>query len=345
MCEHDQSQVAVKTVPEAPLVIVESQFALGVLIEAFDHPAHMNHPHQRFQRRLVESPNEILLLVAGMAFQGAFPDEPAAAGDMLAPLAAAVTCTRAHCLARAPLVPFRQAMRLHASGGSPSRITFTSWHGMRSSSVEALRGRPFPTYSGGGGSPVSASTASAGRKRTAADRRPVSHLAGFQTVQEGGLIPIARIEHRCLGANAGLAGLVDQVQGDLARELGRLLHRLINEEQVPPGDIAILLGRRPESIGLPRQGSICAFPITNAQEPDPGRVTLETIHRFKGMEAPVVILTGLEGMFARTAETLLYVGMTGAKELPCWSVSTELRKKNSLMGRNAKPLPPPPSKR
>ena len=31
------------------------------------------------------------------------------------------------------------------------------------------------------------------------------------------------------------------------------------------------------------------------------------------MEAPVVILTGLEGMFARTAETLLYVGMTGAK--------------------------------
>ena len=154
---------------------------------------------------------------------------------------------------------------------------------------------------------------SAGRKRTAADRRPVGHLAGFQTVQEGGLIPIARIEHRCLGANAGLAGLVDQVQGDLARELGRLLHRLINEEQVPPGDIAILLGRRPESIGLPRQGSICAFPITNAQEPDPGRVTLETIHRFKGMEAPVVILTGLEGMFARTAETLLYVGMTGAK--------------------------------
>ena len=31
------------------------------------------------------------------------------------------------------------------------------------------------------------------------------------------------------------------------------------------------------------------------------------------MEAPVVILTGLEGMFAGTAETLLYVGITRAK--------------------------------
>ncbi|MCH8888628.1 MAG: ATP-binding domain-containing protein [SAR324 cluster bacterium] len=100
---------------------------------------------------------------------------------------------------------------------------------------------------------------------------------------------------------------------DLARELGRVLHRLIHEEKVPPGDIAILLGRRPESVGLPRTGSIGAFPITNALEPDPGKVTLETIHRFKGMEAPVVILAGLEGMFAGTAETLLYVGITRAK--------------------------------
>ncbi|MCH7478459.1 MAG: ATP-binding domain-containing protein [SAR324 cluster bacterium] len=100
---------------------------------------------------------------------------------------------------------------------------------------------------------------------------------------------------------------------DLKRGLGRALHRLINEEKVPAEDIAILLGRRPESVGLPRGGSIGAFPITNALEPAPGKVTLETIHRFKGMEAPVVILSGLDGMHPSTAETLLYVGITRAK--------------------------------
>ncbi len=100
---------------------------------------------------------------------------------------------------------------------------------------------------------------------------------------------------------------------DLQRELGKVLHRLIREGQIPAEDIAILLGRRPESVGLPRTGSIGAFAITNALEPSPGKVILETIHRFKGMEAPAVILTGLEGMHSATAETLLYVGITRAK--------------------------------
>ena len=55
------------------------------------------------------------------------------------------------------------------------------------------------------------------------------------------------------------------------------------------------------------------YQVTNDLKPSPNKVTVETIHRFKGMEVPVVILTNLEGMFSGTAQTLLYVGITRAQ--------------------------------
>jgi superfamily I DNA/RNA helicase len=39
----------------------------------------------------------------------------------------------------------------------------------------------------------------------------------------------------------------------------------------------------------------------------------DKIHRFKGLDATVVILTGLDGMREETASALLYVGITRAR--------------------------------
>ena len=99
---------------------------------------------------------------------------------------------------------------------------------------------------------------------------------------------------------------------DLEKALAGIVSRLAVQEKVAPEDIAILTGRKPESLGLERQGKLAALPLTTSDAPRKGHLTLDTIHRFKGLDAPVVILTGLEGMFAETAASLLYVGLTRA---------------------------------
>ena len=44
-------------------------------------------------------------------------------------------------------------------------------------------------------------------------------------------------------------------------------------------------------------------------------VLMDTVRRFKGLEAPVVILWGLDGIDWERSEELLYVGMSRAKSL------------------------------
>ena len=60
---------------------------------------------------------------------------------------------------------------------------------------------------------------------------------------------------------------------------------------------------------------------------------MDTVRRFKGLEASVVILWGLDGVDWERSEELLYVGMSRAKSLlvvvgtsaNCAMIETELR--------------------
>ena len=60
---------------------------------------------------------------------------------------------------------------------------------------------------------------------------------------------------------------------------------------------------------------------------------MDTVRRFKGLEASVVILWGLDGVDWERSEELLYVGMSRAKSLlvvvgtsaNCAMIKTELR--------------------
>lgn len=98
---------------------------------------------------------------------------------------------------------------------------------------------------------------------------------------------------------------------ELPRELGRTLHRLVNEDGVSPGDIAVLTPRSVESSSV--CGTIGNFTLT----PEPRSrmdVLISTIHRFKGLDAPAVVICELAP--ARPDHrALMYVGCSRARVL------------------------------
>lgn len=97
------------------------------------------------------------------------------------------------------------------------------------------------------------------------------------------------------------------------RELSRALHHLIKDMQVPAEDIAILSGHRPEKSPLAGLDRVGAFELTESTDPKPGKVTFVTIHRFKGLERPVVVLLDIDSYVERNTTELLYVGLTRAR--------------------------------
>ena len=107
------------------------------------------------------------------------------------------------------------------------------------------------------------------------------------------------------------------------RELSRVLHRLVREEDVRPEDIAILSGRSVGKSSLAGVSEVGAFRLTGLAEmaemaergdgagKSTGAILRETIYRFKGLERPVVILIDIESKLEKNPG-LIYVGITRA---------------------------------
>ncbi len=98
---------------------------------------------------------------------------------------------------------------------------------------------------------------------------------------------------------------------DVEKTVSRVLHRLLREESVPADDVAVLSGLALKKSQLGRRGQIGTFQVTSDQEAEPGKVLLDTIHSFKGLERPVVVLVELEDVLAN--DELVYVGLTRAR--------------------------------
>lgn len=95
--------------------------------------------------------------------------------------------------------------------------------------------------------------------------------------------------------------------------LRRLLHQLIQEDRVPTTDIIILtlIGEdRSQWVEGTRMGNV---QLTWSLEPGSNQVACSTIHAFKGLERPVVILTELHDVYPDQREPLLYVGYSRAR--------------------------------
>jgi hypothetical protein len=99
----------------------------------------------------------------------------------------------------------------------------------------------------------------------------------------------------------------------LQQFLRKELHALIREEQIYTEDIVILspLGR--EKSVLWTWNHLGNFRITDRWPPAGNEVYATTIHSFKGLESPVVILVELAASSIHDLETILYVGCSRAR--------------------------------
>ena len=104
-----------------------------------------------------------------------------------------------------------------------------------------------------------------------------------------------------------------------ATRLGQRIVELIAREGVAPGDIAVLVADAPRKadfygllrrVPLPKPAQWLVEGVRNEHT-----VLMDTVSRFKGLEAAVVILWGLEGVDWERNEEVLYVGMSRAKSL------------------------------
>jgi hypothetical protein len=103
---------------------------------------------------------------------------------------------------------------------------------------------------------------------------------------------------------------------DEAARLEKLINELINKEKVKASDICVLTARSPEKI--PQfahffESSFKSFKATCrlSREYRQG-VTFETIHRFKGLEAPIILIADLGSLIKQKDNKLLYTGLTRA---------------------------------
>ena len=114
---------------------------------------------------------------------------------------------------------------------------------------------------------------------------------------------------------------------DLVKSLTGVVERLV-KQAVPIEDIMILSQRRLENSSLAGVEKISRFPIVDVSR-GMTRVRrslkFSTIHSFKGLESPVVIITDIEQLDSDEQRSLLYVAMSRAKSLLILMVSESAR--------------------
>ncbi|MCU0475182.1 MAG: AAA family ATPase, partial [Anaerolineae bacterium] len=98
------------------------------------------------------------------------------------------------------------------------------------------------------------------------------------------------------------------------KQLQKVLHRLVNVEGVAPADIVILTPSAEKRSQWKNDEALGNFTLTwGAQAATPMQVRVATIYAFKGMEAPVVIVSELAALRADNWGKLMYVAVSRAR--------------------------------
>lgn len=109
---------------------------------------------------------------------------------------------------------------------------------------------------------------------------------------------------------------VEQIQleagADESNELRKVLHRLINDEAVRTSNIVVLTPRNQTKSQWKDGFGLANIRLRWTVEPSDGEVQVCTIHSFKGLDRPVVILTELEHLYRGREQELLYVARSRA---------------------------------
>jgi len=137
----------------------------------------------------------------------------------------------------------------------------------------------------------------------------------------------------------GPAGRPPQILGyrdddDLAHLLALVLGDLVREEKVPLDDIVVLTPAGKEKSRLRNRGTVDGFRLSD--EPEPGAILTTSVHGFKGLERPVVILAELDDEPREDLARYLYVGGSRARNhlvvLAAEPVAKELRRSADVTG-------------
>ena len=90
----------------------------------------------------------------------------------------------------------------------------------------------------------------------------------------------------------------------------------LHEDGVRASDVVILgLRKFDASVAAEIELSDLSWQVVDGRSDHPGddRVLYFTIHAFKGLESPVVVLTGISDIVSLEGRSLMYVGMSRAK--------------------------------
>jgi superfamily I DNA/RNA helicase len=116
-------------------------------------------------------------------------------------------------------------------------------------------------------------------------------------------------DQRCLGPRGEDVRWITAPPDRTVRVIERELNRLIATEGVLPHDIAVLTGCAVEEADFPGD-ALGRHSTAPADAPMSGKVVLDSVRRFKGLDRAVVILCRMEH-----ADDLAYVGLTRARSL------------------------------
>jgi hypothetical protein len=97
-------------------------------------------------------------------------------------------------------------------------------------------------------------------------------------------------------------------QAELKHSLRRILHHLIVEEEVPAWDIVLLTPKSRERSLLWGLGQLGNFRLVDFPSDTGGEVYCTTVHSFKGLESPIVILAEVDNDQLWNLDTILYGG-------------------------------------
>lgn len=100
---------------------------------------------------------------------------------------------------------------------------------------------------------------------------------------------------------------------ELREHLRRTLHRMIHDERIAERDLVVLTPFGRARSALWRDPAFGNVRLTDTWPPAPGHVQCATVHAFKGLERPVVVLAELARDASVRAEEMLYVGGSRAK--------------------------------
>ena len=164
----------------------------------------------------------------------------------------------------------------------------------------------------GGGSQGGLQFVKAGLKRNCRNTRNIAEhtamIAGFGTPPfKPGAESGIDVGYRYWGPSSRWQDLLAETIEDLTKK-----------DKLPVVDITVLTPGRAEAEALRNIERICGRPLIDyapSQRAERPGIKVSTIHAFKGMESPIVIIPGLDRDLKDWDPSLLYVGMSRARSL------------------------------